>query len=300
MKAIVHKANTRGYFDHGWLQTAHTFSFADYYDPERVHFGALRVLNDDRIAPGTGFGMHAHRNMEIVSIPLRGGLEHRDSMGHVSVLHKGEVQVMSAGTGVHHSLSKDETTEFLQIWVVPAVENVEPRYVNAPIEKLIVPNQISTIVYPYSAHHPEENEKRLWIYQRAWFSIAKLDKGKKVHYRLYNADSFGVYLFVINGAICARKTRRNRNRRRRRVRHYRPRGFDRTADRSSAGRITSPCTTTPQPFRHTEGLFYELSVLFLTFAPDRYPSLRPAASGRYSIIQLIPDPCLSSQEISSI
>lgn len=206
MKAIVHKANTRGYFDHGWIQTAHTFSFADYYDPERVHFGALRVLNDDRIAPGTGFGMHAHRNMEIVSIPLRGGLEHRDSMGHVSVLHKGEVQVMSAGTGVHHSesnLSKDETTEFLQIWVVPAVENVEPRYVNAPIEKLIVPNQISTIVYPYSAHHPEENEKRLWIYQRAWFSIAKLDKGKKVHYRLYNADSFGVYLFVINGAIDA-------------------------------------------------------------------------------------------------
>ena len=180
MKAIVHKANTRGYFDHGWLQTAHTFSFADYYDPERVHFGALRVLNDDRIAPGTGFGMHAHRNMEIVSIPLRGGVHHSES-----------------------NLSKDETTEFLQIWVVPAVENVEPRYVNAPIEKLIVPNQISTIVYPYSAHHPEENEKRLWIYQRAWFSIAKLDKGKKVHYRLYNADSFGVYLFVINGAIDA-------------------------------------------------------------------------------------------------
>ena len=159
MKAIVHKANTRGYFDHGWLQTAHTFSFADYYDPERVHFGALRVLNDDRIAPGTGFGMHAHRNMEIVSIPLRGGLEHRDSMGHVSVLHKGEVQVMSAGTGVHHSesnLSKDETTEFLQIWVVPAVENVEPRYVNAPIEKLIVPNQISTICLLYTSPSPRD------------------------------------------------------------------------------------------------------------------------------------------------
>ena len=137
MKAIVHKANTRGYFDHGWLQTAHTFSFADYYDPERVHFGALRALNDDRIAPGTGFGMHAHRNMEIVSIPLRGGLEHRDSMGHVSVLHKGEVQVMSAGTGVHHSesnLSKDETTEFLQNSLLPPDENVEPRYDNAPID----------------------------------------------------------------------------------------------------------------------------------------------------------------------
>lgn len=215
---------------------------------------------------------------------------------------------MSAGTGVHHSesnLSKDETTEFLQIWVVPAVENVEPRYVNAPIEKLIVPNQISTIVYPYSAHHPEENEKRLWIYQRAWFSIAKLDKGKKVHYRLYNADSFGVYLFVINGAIDAESYALEKRDGigigdAEGVRHYRPRGFDRTADRSSAGRITSPRTTTPQPFRHTEGLFYGLSVLFLTFAPDRYPSLRPAASGRYSIIQLIPDPCLSSQEISSI
>mgnify|MGYP000265951760 CR=1 FL=1 len=199
MDMLLHKAATRGYFDHGWLQTAHTFSFADYYDPERVHFGALRVLNDDRIAPGTGFGMHAHRNMEIVSIPLRGGLEHRDSMGHVSVLHKGEVQVMSAGTGVHHSesnLSKDETTEFLQIWVFPNKQNVPPRYENAVISDLIRKNEISEIVSPYPG-----NGKGLWIYQQAWFSIADLDKDSLQLYKMKSKESLGVYIFIIEGSI---------------------------------------------------------------------------------------------------
>ena len=196
MKAIVHKANTRGYFDHGWLQTAHTFSFADYYDPERVHFGALRVLNDDRIAPGTGFGMHAHRNMEIVSIPLRGGLEHRDSMGHVSVLHKGEVQVMSAGTAVHHSesnLSKDETTEFLQIWVMPEKLNTPPAYQDYDIRPFLRKNELALIVSP-------DGDAPAKMLQQTWFSIGEIEAGKKIGYHMHQSHA-GVYIFVIEGEV---------------------------------------------------------------------------------------------------
>ena len=144
METILHKASSRGFFDHGWLRTYHTFSFADYRNPERVSFGALRVLNDDTIAPETGFGLHPHHNMEIVSMPLRGALEHRDNMGNRTVIRAGELQVMSAGKGVLHSEyneSATETAEFLQIWVIPDRPNVTPRYENGNISHLIRPNK---------------------------------------------------------------------------------------------------------------------------------------------------------------
>ncbi len=123
---VLHKANTRGYADHSWLKSFHTFSFANYYNPERMNFGVLRVLNDDQVASGMGFGTHPHDNMEIISIPLEGDLEHKDSMGNITVIHKGDIQVMSAGTGIKHSeynKNKDSLVKFLQIWVFPNKKN---------------------------------------------------------------------------------------------------------------------------------------------------------------------------------
>ena len=199
MEPILHTANSRGHFDHGWLNTSHTFSFADYYGPERIHFGALRVLNDDIIAPGTGFGMHPHRNMEVISIPLKGDLEHQDSLGHTSVIRHGEIQVMSAGRGIMHSeynKNSDRNAEFLQIWVFPYRQNVAPRYENAAIADLIVKNELSQIVSPYPG-----NGKGLWIYQNAWFSFGELDKGIKRTYKFHSSKSEGVYIFVIEGKI---------------------------------------------------------------------------------------------------
>lgn len=203
MKTIIHKANTRGHFDHGWLKTHHTFSFADYYDPQRVHFGALRVLNDDSIDAGEGFGTHSHYNMEIITIPLSGTIEHRDSMGHVSQLHVGQVQVMSAGTGLRHSeysVSTDKPTELLQIWVMPEQRNVEPRYQNGSISDAITKNAISDIVYPHSSQAAQDGGT-IWIHQQAWFSVAELDRGAKVGYELHNPESYGVYVFVIEGSV---------------------------------------------------------------------------------------------------
>lgn len=197
MKTILHKAHTRGHFNHGWLDTHHTFSFADYFDPDRVHFGMLRVLNDDTVAPQEGFGMHSHHNMEIVSIPLSGDLEHRDSMGNRAVINKGQIQVMSAGTGVRHSeynKNDDQNVAFLQIWVLPDRENVEPRYGEAVIADLVERNKLSEIVTPYPG-----NGKGLWIYQQAWFSLGELDKGAVVTYDLKSKISYGVYVFVIQG-----------------------------------------------------------------------------------------------------
>ncbi|WP_294139972.1 pirin family protein [uncultured Sanguibacteroides sp.] len=197
MKTILHKAATRGYFDHGWLKTHHTFSFADYYDPERVNFGALRVLNDDKIAGGTGFGLHPHQNMEVVSIPLKGALEHKDSLGHTSVIKEGEIQAMSAGTGIRHSeynKNSDTPTEFLQIWVIPDRMNVSPRYENAIIADLLKKNEITEIVSPYPG-----NGKGLWIHQQAWFSIGELEKNTLQGYKLKSPNSLGVYAFIIEG-----------------------------------------------------------------------------------------------------
>lgn len=201
METVLHRADTRGHFNHGWLKTYHTFSFAEYFDPARVNFGALRVLNDDTIAPGQGFGMHPHNNMEIITIPLHGDLEHKDSMGHTEAISEGEIQVMSAGTGIHHSeynKNNNRPVELLQIWVIPEKKSVEPRYENAVIADLIRKNELSEIVSPYPG-----TGKGLWIHQQAWFSIGDLDPETTVKYTLKSPDSLGVYVFVIKGSITA-------------------------------------------------------------------------------------------------
>ena len=194
MKTILHKAATRGHADHGWLDTYHTFSFASYFNPERVHFGALIVLNDDKVAPSEGFGMHPHQNMEVISIPLKGYLRHGDSIENSSVITPGTIQVMSTGTGIYHSEYNDSATEpleFLQIWVFPKKENTKPKYDNFDIRHAVKRNELSLIVSP-------EGNAPASILQDAWFSIGKLDKGVKKTYDMHREDT-GVYVFVIEG-----------------------------------------------------------------------------------------------------
>lgn len=196
MKMVVDKANSRGYANHGWLKTYHTFSFADYYNPKRVHFGKLRVLNDDTIAPGEGFDMHQHKNMEVVSIPLKGFLRHGDSIKNTEVITAGDIQVMSAGTGIYHSEyndSKSEPLEFLQIWVFPREENTPPQYKSYDIRPLLKDNDLSLVISP-------DGETPASILQNAWFSIGTLDAGQVKEYKLHRKDT-GVYLFVIEGEV---------------------------------------------------------------------------------------------------
>ncbi|MFB6341014.1 pirin family protein [Saccharicrinis sp. FJH62] len=197
MKTIIHKANSRGHANHGWLDTHHTFSFANYYDPERIHFGALRVLNDDEVAPGKGFGMHPHDNMEIISIPLSGDLEHKDNMGNQAVIQEGDVQVMSAGTGVFHSeynRNSDKSVKFLQIWVFPDRKNIEPRYDQVSIRDLKTENELFQVL------SPDKNDKGVWVYQKAWFSMGHFTAHKTVEYELKDASD-GVYVFVLEGNV---------------------------------------------------------------------------------------------------
>jgi len=206
MKTILHKANTRGHADHGWLNANHSFSFAGYYDPERIHFGVLRVLNDDTVAGGMGFGMHPHDNMEIITIPLSGQLEHKDSMGNTGVISKGEVQVMSAGTGVHHSeknKNPEEPVKLLQIWIFPDKKNVKPRYDQKLFDPEAAKNKFLTIVSPMG------NSEGLNIHQDAWFSLGKFDKDSSVTYELKNKEH-GVYAFVIEGDVTINKEKLNR------------------------------------------------------------------------------------------
>ncbi len=196
MNTIIHRAATRGHANHGWLDSHHTFSFASYMNPERMHFGALRVLNDDIIQGGTGFGTHPHSNMEIVSIPLDGALEHKDSTGRERVIDTGDVQIMSAGRGIYHSEynhNKDRASNFLQIWVFPKFGDIEPRYDQKRFEKKDRQNKWQTVVAP-------DKDSALWINQDAWFNLAELDKGKSLSYTK-NLDSSVVYLFVIEGAV---------------------------------------------------------------------------------------------------
>lgn len=195
--SVLHKAETRGDADHGWLHSRHTFSFADYYDPERVNFGMLRVLNDDSVQAGMGFGTHPHNNMEIVSIPLEGDLEHKDSMGNVSVIKQGDIQVMSAGTGITHSeynKNRDKPVKFLQIWVIPKVRNVKPRYDQITLKPEDRKNRFQQIL------SPDSGDEGVWIYQKAWFHLGKFDKGFKVTYKL-KAKENGVYVFVLKGDV---------------------------------------------------------------------------------------------------
>lgn len=204
MKTVLHRADTRGYFDHGWLRTHHTFSFAEYHNPQRIHFGALRVLNDDSIAPATGFDTHSHRNMEIISIPLKGELKHQDSMGNSTFLKEGEIQVMTAGSGITHSeynASKDNPAELLQIWIMPEQMNLTPHYENAFINPLLVPNEISEIVSPHPGYG-----KSLRIHQQAWFSMGDLTKGTFHTYQFKSSHSVGVYLFIIKGTASIEDT----------------------------------------------------------------------------------------------
>lgn len=197
MQTVLYKAGTRGHANHGWLETYHTFSFAGYHDPGRVHFGALRVLNDDAVSPGMGFGKHPHENMEIISIPLEGALEHKDSMGNTTVIEAGDIQVMSAGTGVYHSeYNKNEhkAVKFLQIWVFPNKKNVEPRYGQIKLKEANRHNKLQEIVSPDGA------DGSVWIHQNAWFYLGKLDKGISLDYQLRN-KSDGVYTFLLNGKL---------------------------------------------------------------------------------------------------
>lgn len=197
MKTILFKANTRGHMNHGWLDTYHTFSFANYYDPNRINFGALRVINDDTVIGGEGFGTHPHDNMEIVSIPLEGDLEHKDSMGNTGVIKAGDVQVMSAGTGVMHSefnANDDRPVKFFQIWVFSNKKNVKPRYEQMTMNFLESRNTFEQIV------SPDPNDEGLWIHQDAWFNIASLDNGKTLTYKLHKSDD-GVFAMVIEGSF---------------------------------------------------------------------------------------------------
>lgn len=196
MKTIYHKADSRGHANHGWLNSYHTFSFANYQNPERVHFGVLRVLNDDSVTKGMGFGTHPHRDMEIISIPLSGDLEHKDSMGTTAVIRKGEIQVMSAGTGVQHSeynKNKDEEVKFLQIWVFPREAGVEPRYDQKSIVESAKINDFQQIL------SPNKDDDGVWIHQDAWFNLANFEKGHAKDYTL-NKNGNGVYAFVLKGS----------------------------------------------------------------------------------------------------
>ncbi len=197
MKTILHRAGTRGHASHGWLESYHTFSFADYFDPGRIHFGALRVLNDDNVAGGKGFGKHPHDNMEIVTIMLEGELRHGDSMGHSEVLRKDEVQAMSAGTGIFHSEVnnlQDQPAKLLQIWVFPERKNIIPRYEQRAFSPEDRKNKWQLLVGP----NPPDGA--LDISQQSWFSRIDLDKGGQVDYTLHNREN-GVYFFMISGHI---------------------------------------------------------------------------------------------------
>lgn len=197
MKTVLHKSDTRGHANHGWLDSHHSFSFASYHHPERMRFGVLRVLNDDKVVPGRGFGTHPHDNMEIISIPLEGDLEHKDSMGNTSVIREGDLQVMSAGTGIFHSeynKNPDREVKFLQIWVYPNQKDVDPRYDQISLKALEQENSFYQVV------SPDSSDQGVWIHQEAWFHLGHFDPETESVYTLKKKEN-GVYLFVLEGAV---------------------------------------------------------------------------------------------------
>ncbi|MEM6718008.1 MAG: pirin family protein [Bacteroidota bacterium] len=196
MNTVLHKADTRGNANHGWLQSKHTFSFANYHNPERMNFGVLRVLNDDIVSESMGFGTHPHRDMEIISIPLEGDLLHKDDMGNVAIIKAGDVQVLSAGTGITHSEynnNPDKPVKFLQIWVFPDKRGVKPRYDQITMNVNDRKNKFQQVLSP----NPEDSG--VWIHQNAWFNMTSLEKGKELKYNLNDAEKNGVYAFIIDG-----------------------------------------------------------------------------------------------------
>lgn len=196
-KTIVHKADLRGKADHGWLKSFHSFSFANFYDPHRIHFGALRVLNDDTVSEGRGFGSHPHDNMEIISIPLEGDLGHQDSMGNSAVIRHGDIQVMSAGTGIYHSEynhNKSTAVKFLQIWIFPNKRDVTPRYDQLTLNVEDRKNKLQQVL------SPNPDDQGVWIYQDAWFHMGNFDQGVEAEYQFKSEDS-GVYAFVLSGTV---------------------------------------------------------------------------------------------------
>ena len=195
MNKVYHSAETRGHADHGWLNANHSFSFASYYDPNRMNFGALRVLNDDTISPGKGFGKHSHDNMEIITIPLKGDLEHKDSLGNIGAINEGEIQVMSAGTGIYHSeynKNSDKFINLLQLWVMPKKQDVKPRYDQRSFKGLKKKNSIYQVLSPY----PED--EGMWIHQDAWIHLGDFEEVTSVDYMLKKKGN-GVYIFVMEG-----------------------------------------------------------------------------------------------------
>ncbi len=197
MKTTLHRADTRGHANHGWLNSYHSFSFAGYYNPERIHFGALRVLNDDTVAAGMGFGKHPHDNMEIISIPTFGDLKHKDSMGNETIIKEGDIQVMSAGTGIAHSemnANSNKEVRFFQIWIFPNQKNVAPRYGQYTMDTLKMHNNLLQVL------SPDKEAEGVWIHQDAWFSMGQLDAGFETTYTLKKSGN-GVYAFVIEGDV---------------------------------------------------------------------------------------------------
>ncbi len=200
-RTLLHKANTRGSANHGWLKVNHTFSFANYHNPNRMNFGVLRVLNDDIIAGGRGFNTHPHDNMEIITIPIEGDLEHKDSMGNGTVIKNGDIQVMSAGTGIKHSefnANKELPVKVLQIWLFPNKRNVEPRYDQLSLKSISKQNTFNQILSPSSM------DQGVWIHQNAWFSLGEFTQDIDINYTL-NSDTNGVYAFIIEGDAVIQK-----------------------------------------------------------------------------------------------
>ena len=192
---VLHKAADRGHADHGWLKANFSFSFANWYDPDRMHFGVLRVLNDDIIGAGKGFGTHPHDNMEIITIPLKGALQHKDSMGNTSVINAGDVQVMSAGSGIQHSEfnpNGDQDANTLQIWLFPNKRQVTPRYQQVTLDPAERVNRFQQVL------SPNADDAGVWVHQDAWFHIGKFDGGVAQDYDVHR-DGNGVYAFVLDG-----------------------------------------------------------------------------------------------------
>lgn len=199
MKTIIHKSNTRGFANHGWLKSHHTFSFASYQNTERINFGVLRVLNDDVVQPKMGFGTHPHQNMEIISIPLKGALSHKDNMGNKRAIDVGEVQVMTAGTGLTHSEFNDSKTDevnFLQLWILPEELNVEPNYEQRQFSNEEKKNQLQTVVAPKD----KLEEKALPISQQAYIYRTSLDSENTIDLKVKSIQN-GFYIFVVEGEV---------------------------------------------------------------------------------------------------